>query len=280
MEAPDEVLDREVLATREGSGSRSTELTINYSNDLARAPYTINVDYSSMKQVLTDFGINSKETGRIEVDILRKKPINPMDINSLAERESVFGEYDHNSNEIKLYADTIWNAYGKLVEVCNDVIEGTEDPNAIEKFRKDGIIITGRLSGYLEKAPPERARKFVKELAEIGLKRRTTQALLHEVGHKTYDEGADAIRLVFSPIIKGGLPWALAGATLAGMWAAVTKGHVPAEYIVIPTMLSAWFAYNLGQHLGYKFSPEEIGVRKFEKKFRNYPDLVTIKAKQ
>jgi hypothetical protein len=280
MEVTDEVLDSEVLETRRGSGLRSAELTIKYSKDLAGAPYTIDINYSSMKQVLTDFGINPKETGKIEVDILRKKPVNSMDINSVAERESVFGEYDDYSNEIKLYADTIWNAYGKLKEVCNDVIEGTKDPNAVEKFREDGIIITGRLSGYLEKAPPERARKFVEELAKIGLKRRMTQALLHETGHKTYDESADAIRLVFSPLIKEGLPWAFVGATMASMWTIVVKGHVPVEYVAIPAVLSTWVAYNLGQHLGYKFSPEEIGARKFEKKFRDYPNLVTIKAKR
>jgi len=64
-----------------------------------------------------------------------------------------------------------------------------------------------------------------------------------------------------------------------GAWAIAAKGHVLAEYVALPAILSTWVAYNLGQLLGCWFSPEEIGARKLEKKFRNYPDLVAIKAK-
>lgn len=266
----------EVLKTREGSGARSGDLTIKYSTDLSKAPYTIDVNYREMKRVLEDFGIDPEETGKMEVDVLRRQPINPFDINS--GKEKILGRYVHNSNKVEVYTDSVWETYESLLEVCDDIIEGSKDPRAVDKFKKDGIIITSRLSDYLEKAPPKRARQFLEKLAFIGYERKMTEGLLHETGHKTYDDHKEAVRLLFSPLVERGLPWVLFSVPWVGAWAGVVKGDIP-PLVIVPAAIASWFAYNLGHHLGYKYSPEEIGTRKLGARFNEYPDLITVKRR-
>lgn len=265
----------EVLKTREGSGARSGELSIKYSTELSKAPYTIDVNYREMKRVLEDFGIDPEETGKIEIDVLRRQPINPFDINS--RKDKMFGRYIHNSNKVEVYADNVWETYESLLETCNEVLEGSKDPNVIDKFKRDGVIITGRLSDYLVSAPPKRARKFLEKLALIGFERMMKQGLLHETGHSSYDTQKLATRLFFDPLVKQGLPWVFFGTPLLGLWAGLVNGGSP--WLVAPTMVSVWFMYNLGQHLGYKLSPEEIGVRKLSERFNEYPDLIKVRRR-
>lgn len=266
----------EELEMRGGSGARSGELTIKYSTELSEAPYTIDINHREMKRVLKDFGISPKKTGKIEIDVLRYQPIDPMDINS--GKDKIFGRYVGNSNKVEIFADTIWNAYEELVDTCSDVIEGSKDPKAIDKFRKDGILITGRLSDYLEKAPPKRARRFVQKLATIGLERRMTQDLLHETGHKALDEKREGARIFLDPLMQKGLPLLFTGTVLAS-WAAIIRGSAQPEMLLIPMAVSSWLAHDLGQFAAYKYSPEEIAARKFETRFNEYPDLVKIKRK-
>jgi len=265
----------EDLKTREGSGARSGELTIKYSTELSKAPYMIDVNYREMKRALEDFGIDPEEAGKTEVDVLRRQPINPFDINS--GKDKMFGRYIHYSNKVEVYADNVWETYESLLETCNEVLEGSKDPRVTDKFKRDGVIITGRLSDYLVAAPPKRARKFLEKLALIGFERTMSKGVLHETGHKTYDIRGSAIRLLFNPLVGKGLPWVFFSAPLVGLWAGLVNGGDP--WLVAPAMVSSWFMYNLGHHLGYKYSPEEIGARKFGARFNEYPDLITVKRR-
>jgi hypothetical protein len=268
-------ITNEVLETREGSASELGDLTIKYSTELSKAPYTIDVNYLGMKRVLEDFGIGPKEAGKTEVDVLRRQPVDRFDINSV--REKILGRYTHYSNKVEIYADNVWETYESLIETCNEVLEGSKDPHVIDKFKRDGVIITGRLPDYLAAAPPERARKFVEKLALTGFERMMKQGLLHEAAHKFYDVHKPATRLFLNPLVEKGLPLVFFSAPLLGLWAGLTNGRSP--WLVAPAMVSAWFMYNLGQHFGYKFSPEEIKARKLSERFAAYPNLVRVKRK-
>lgn len=268
MEAKDEV-----LATREGSGRKSRELTIKYSKELSKAPYTIDIDHREMRRVLTDFGVDVNETGKIEVNVLRKPPINPLIPN--ADYENTLGSYIFGSNEIEVYADNVWGKYESLVEVCDEVLEGSKDPGVIDKFRRDGILVTGRLSEYLAKAPPQRARKFLGKLALIGFERNMKIALLHETAHKSFDEGSlNMLKRVSGQFMEKAMPAIFFTAPLLVLWERLLNGGSPWE--TVPAMVSTFFLYSLGQHLAYKLSPEEMTSRKLSEKFTQYPNLIKV----
>jgi hypothetical protein len=264
----------EEVRAREGSGGNSSELTIKYSTELASAPYKVDINLKEMKRVLKDFGVKPKETGKIEVHVLRDQPFLGLEYAG----SKLLGKNDPNGNKIEIFTDPLWEEYEQLLEVCDDIKKGASDPKALDKFREEGVIVTGRLPEYLEKAPPKRAREFLKKLAIIGYERKLSEGLLHETGHSTYDHRINITRL-FGPLVEGGLKWVFFVGPYLGAWASVVKGVTSPEATIIPAVISSFLAYNLGLHLGYKLSPEEIGARQFGSRFNEYPNLMTIKRK-
>jgi hypothetical protein len=149
----------EISAVKEQSQSKLPKIEYDKSLLSPECPYKVNIDQQECAKLLEFAGIERNKMDDITVE-LRRKPGSVLTKLNLA-------DYNSRTNNIRIYTDYLWKEQEKIIKKADKILRKVEENPAeqLSRGNKNSFpeLASGKkLSWYLTVAPPERAKKLLK----------------------------------------------------------------------------------------------------------------------
>lgn len=159
---------------------------IKYSKDFdsPKTPYRVSIDTKGASDLLASAGVKSEDIPKIRIRVQAKQPLIAQIFGE------IFGRYDQKTKELFLYTNAFWNLRQRSLSVYQksaEEIQQNELPTDSSTNLFPGLVSGKRLSWYISKAPPDRAKKTIERLTDISINRNLNSMLAHESSHAADD---------------------------------------------------------------------------------------------
>lgn len=253
--------------------SNSVYPIVEYSPNLADAPYTVFVDQNLCGQFLSELGMPNEDIEQTLIQVARG-----------SSRSTIGGNYSSEESSVTIYTDWLWTRYLKhLKEIQQLSLHQGKKPS--KKFQE--LFYTKKLPHYLASAPLERSSLFTQKLLTNAVNRRLNNIQRHELGHRLdhvinpiiYEAARKRKRRC---LIIGGMAGALFSLTLLSLVSSFTESQGQISFNPTMELFSIIYGIWLGYMYDYTTSEIEWKANNFERRFTNHPQwrsLITITQK-